>query len=115
MLTRALLLAVGWLVISFIVTVVRGTKVRRGNWLSSLLWLGVVLLCGDIWAILTFGFPLEIIGLTVITFVFGAFWIWRLPDWNSLGQTFWVTSLIATGLYIAYSFAVTAFTPLHPL
>jgi cellulose synthase/poly-beta-1,6-N-acetylglucosamine synthase-like glycosyltransferase len=43
------------------------------------------------------------------------FWIWRLRDWNSLGQVFWVMSLLATLLYIAYSFGIAAFTPLHPV
>ncbi len=115
MLIRALYLSAGWLVLSFIATVLRGLKVKTGNPLRSLLWLTVVLLSGDLWALLTFGVPWEVIGLTVITFVLGCFWIWRLKDWNALAQTLWVVTLLTTVLYIVYSFALSAFTPLHPL
>src|SRR5690348_2100624 len=115
MLTRALFLSTGWLVLSFIVTLLRGTKVRRGNKLRSLLWLATVLVCGDLWALLTFGIPLEIAGLTVIAFAAGVIFIWLLPNWNSLGQTLFLMSIFTSLFYVAYSFGVTAFTPLNPL
>jgi hypothetical protein len=79
------------------------------------LWLVTVLLCGDLWAALTFGVLPEIVGLTGITFLFGLLCIWWLPNWNGLGQTLWATSILTTVLYIAYSFAVSTFTPLNPL
>src|SRR5689334_22985360 len=115
MLGRALFLAAAWLALSFIVTMIRGTKVKHGSWWRSLLWLGTVLICGDLWALLSFGVPLEIIGLTIITFVIGAWLIWQLRDWNGLAQTLWTISLVASILYIFYSFGVSLFTPLHPL
>ena len=83
MLTRALFLSAGWLTLSFLVTLLRGTKVKRGNWLGSIVWLVTVLLCGDLWAILTFGVFYEIAGLTLAAFLFGLWWIWRLPNWNA--------------------------------
>lgn len=115
MLTRALFLAAGWFTLSFIVTLLRGTRVRSGGKLRSLLWLVVVLLCGAVWAALTFGVVWEIIGLTLFTLVFGWWCIIRLPNWNALAQTLWATTVLTTVLYLAYSFTVTAFTPLHPL
>jgi cellulose synthase/poly-beta-1,6-N-acetylglucosamine synthase-like glycosyltransferase len=115
MLTRALFLAAGWFVLSLVVTLLRGTKVKNGNKLRSVLWLVVILLCGAVWALLTFGIPREVLWLTIGTFLFGLWWIWRLPNWNALGQTLWTTTLLVTLLYMAYSFAVIAFTPLHPI
>ncbi len=115
MLTRALFLSTGWLVLSFIATLLRGTKVRHGNKLRSLLWQITLLLCGDLWAVLTFGIPIEIAGLTIIAFVLGVIFIWLLPYWNSLGQTLFLMSILTSILYVAYSFGVTAFTPLNPL
>lgn len=115
MLTRALFLSAGWFTLSLVVTLLRGTRIQTGNQLRSLLWLVLILLCGDLWAVLTFGIPWEIAVMTAFTFVFGWWWIWRLRNWNGPARTLWVTSIITTLLYIAYSFALTAFTPLHPL
>src|SRR5690242_12866120 len=115
MLTRALFLSAGWLALSFIVTLLRGTKVRYSNPFLSLLWLVTVLFCGDVWAFLTFGMQLEIIGLTIIAFAIGFVCILVLPNWNGLGQTLWMTTVLTSVLYIFYSFGVSAFTPLNPL
>jgi hypothetical protein len=115
MLARLLFLSAGWLMLSFVVTVARGTKVRYSGQRHSLLWLGTVLLCGDVWALLTFGLPVEIAALTVITFGVGWWFIRQLPHWNGLGHALWTTSVVTTVLYIAYSFGVTAFTPLNAL
>src|SRR5579859_2223863 len=115
MLARLLFLSAGWLILSFVVAVVRGTKVRRSSQLRSLLWLATILLCGDLWSLLTFGVLAEIASLTVIAFAVGWWWMRRLRNWNGLGQTLWTTSVFATVLYIAYSFGVTAFTPLNSL
>src|SRR5258707_14843711 len=115
MLARLLFLSAGWLILSFIATVLRGTKVRYSSPLRSVLWLVVILLCGDLWSLLTFGVPIEIVVLTVLAFVMGLWMIYKLPDWNGLGQTLWTTSILTTVLYIAYSFGVTTFTPLNSL
>src|SRR5687768_6516043 len=115
MIARALYLTVGWFALSLLTTLVYGTRIKRANPWLSLSWLGLVLLVGDLWALLTFGVPLEIVFVTVIAFVFGGWWIRRLPNWNPFGHVTWVTVLLATGLFGIYAFAVTAFTPLHPL
>src|SRR5258708_38998743 len=115
MLTRALFLSSGWVVLRFIGTLLRGTKVRHGNKLRSLLWLITLLLCGDLWAVLTFGIPIEIAGLTIIAFVLGVIFIWLLPYSNSLGHTLFLIRTPTSLLDAAYSFGVTGFTPRNPL
>jgi cellulose synthase/poly-beta-1,6-N-acetylglucosamine synthase-like glycosyltransferase len=115
MLTRALFLSVGWFAFSLIATLLAGTRLRRGHFLLSVLWLLVVLLVGNTWAILTFGIPDEILALTGVAFVFGLFWIFWFRDWNPLGQVTWSMTLLATVIFIIYAFTVTAFSPLNPL
>src|SRR6185369_2936557 len=115
MLTRSLALVTIWFLLSTVFTFVRGTHVRSGNRLRGFLWLLTIILCGDLWALYTFGLPSEIIKLSLLAMGFGVLWIFLLPNWNGLGQTTWTMSLLAAGFYIAYSFAVTSFTPLNPL
>ena len=80
-----------------------------------MLWLAILILIGNMIAIFTFGRILEIFGLSVIAFVFGLYWIVRLSDWNAAGQVTWSMSVITTGLFIIYTFMLTAFSPLNPL
>ncbi len=115
MLTRSLALSVIWFMLSAIITMLRGTHVHRSDALRGFLWLLVVILCGDLWALFTFGQPIEVMMLSVVTILSGILWIILLPNWNGLGQTTWTMSVFSVVLYLAYSFAVTAFTPLHPL
>jgi cellulose synthase/poly-beta-1,6-N-acetylglucosamine synthase-like glycosyltransferase len=93
----------------------RGTHLRRGTARASTLWLAMVILGGDVWALLTFGRLLEVAALSLLAFLSGVWWIRRLPNWNALGRSTWALSILTTLLYLAYSFAVTAFTPLHPV
>ncbi|MBM4429357.1 MAG: glycosyltransferase, partial [Chloroflexi bacterium] len=113
MLARSLALAVIWTLLSSIVTLLRGTRLSRGSAARSVLWLLVVILCGDLWALTTFGRPLEVAALSLLAFGHGIWWIRRLPHWNALGQATWGFSVLVALLYLSYSFAVTAFTPLH--
>ena len=115
MLTRSLALVTIWLFASTVLTFLRGTHVRVSSKARGFLWLMTIILCGDMWAVFTFGIPVEIILLSFAAMLFGIFWIIRLPNWNGLGQTTWTMSLMAAGTYLIYSFFVTAFTPLNPL
>src|SRR5262245_33179181 len=90
-----------------------GHRARQGNTITSLVWLVIVILIGDVWAFLTFGLPDEILILSIAAFVFGLAWIIFLPDWNAAGQVSWAMTVFATILFIAYSFMVTAFAPLN--
>ena len=113
MLTRSLFLAAGWFAVSLFVTLMGGHRARHGNYITSLVWLVLVILVGDVWAFLTFGLPDEILILSVVAFLFGLAWIIVLPDWNAAGQVSWAMTVFATILFIAYSFMVTAFAPLN--
>lgn len=113
MLTRSLYLAAGWFVISLVITLLGGYRMRRGNFMLSVLWLAFVILIGDVYAYLTFGLPDEILIVSGIALVFGLAWIIALPHWNAFGQVTWATTLFATLLFIIYTFMVTAFTPLN--
>jgi hypothetical protein len=115
MITRALYLSFGWLIISMLATLIGGTRLRRGNAVISTGWLIGVLLFGDAWALLTFGVPLEIAIITAIAFTYGLLCIRWLRHWNALGQVTWAASSMTTVLFIIYAFQVTAFTPLNAL
>src|SRR6266498_4755355 len=115
MLVRALYLSAIWFAISLFATLMLGARLRRSNSALSLLWLGVIIIAGNLIALFTFGKFLGIFGLSLITFLFGLFWIIRLRDWNAAGQVTWAMTLITTGLFILYTFLLTAFSPLNPL
>jgi cellulose synthase/poly-beta-1,6-N-acetylglucosamine synthase-like glycosyltransferase len=114
MLTRLLALSVFWLLFSTISTFLFGTRLRHGSFLRSFTWLVFVIACGDLWAVLVFRQPLEVLGLSLVCLLSGILWIRLLPDWNSLGQMTWTASILAVVIYLAYSFLVTIFSPLHP-
>lgn len=115
MLTRSLYLVVGWFAVSLMATLAGGHRVRIRNPFFSIGWLGAVILIGDTWALLTFGVPGEIQQLSLAAFLFGLIWIFVLGEWNSFGQVTWSMTLLATLLFIEYSFMVTAFTPLNAI
>jgi cellulose synthase/poly-beta-1,6-N-acetylglucosamine synthase-like glycosyltransferase len=100
---------------SSIVTLFLGTRGRHSNKLNGVLWLLTVILFGDLWAVFTFAEPTEVVILSLVAIISGVVWILLLPNWNLFGQTTWTMSVLSAVLYIAYSFALTAFTPLNPL
>ena len=108
-------LAAGWFAISLLATLAGGHRLRKAHPILSLGWLAIVLFLGDVWAFLTFGVPREVLLVTGLGFVFGLAWIMLLPDWNAFGQVTWGMTLLSTLLFIAYSFMVTAFSPLNTL
>src|SRR6266511_1636863 len=115
MLVRALYLSAIWFALSLFATLIMGSRLRRSDFILSLFWLAAILFVGNLIALFTFGKFLEIFGLSLITFLFGLFWIIRLRDWNAAGQVTWAMTLITTGLFILYTFLLTAFSPLNPL
>jgi len=115
MLLRALYLSAIWFALSLFATLIMGSRLRRSDTTLSLLWLAGMILVGNLIALLTFGRILEIFGLALTAFVFGLFWIARFRDWNAAGQVTWTMTLMTTGLFIIYTFLLTAFSPLNPL
>ena len=115
MLVRALYLCALWSAISLFATLIMGSRLRRSDSALSLLWLTGVILAGNLIAVFTFGRLLEIFGLSLLAFIFGLYWIIRLRDWNAPGQVTWGMTLMTTGLFVIYTFLLTAFSPLNPL
>ncbi len=115
MITRALFLVLGWFVVSLLGSLIGGTRLRAGARWVSISWLLAVLFVGIDWALLTFGVASEIAVLALIALVHGLFWIYKLPNWNALGQVAWSMMLLVTIVFIIYSFTITAFTPLNPI
>ena len=115
MLVRALYISALWFAISLFGTLIMGSRLRRSDPALSLLWLTGVILTGNLIAIFTFGRLLEIFGLSLLAFSFGLYWIIQLRDWNAPGQVTWAMTLTTTGLFVSYTFLLTAFSPLNPL
>ncbi|HKG53578.1 MAG TPA: glycosyltransferase [Anaerolineales bacterium] len=115
MLTRFMYLSAGWFALSLLMTLAGGHRLRKGHPILSLGWLLVVVFLGDVWAFLTFGIPREILLLSGAALVLGIAFMILLPDWNAFGQVTWEMTLLSTFLFIAYSFMVSAFSPLNPL
>jgi cellulose synthase/poly-beta-1,6-N-acetylglucosamine synthase-like glycosyltransferase len=115
MLVRVLYLSALWSAISLFATLIMGSRLRRSDFSLSLLWLTGVILAGNFVAIFTFGRLFEIFGFSLLAFGSGLYWILRLRDWNAPGQVTWAMMLITTGLFLIYTFMLTAFSPLNPL
>src|SRR5215212_2534893 len=115
MLVRALYLSALWFSLSLLSTLLLGSRLRQRDYTLSFLWLAGVILIGNLVAIFTFGRLLEIFGVSLLAFLFGLYWIVRLQDWNAPGQVTWAMTLVTTGLFVMYTFLLTAFSPLNPL
>src|SRR5262245_3260517 len=104
MLTRALYLAVIWFAISLFATLSGGFRLRRGNTFLSAFGLAIVLAIGDAIALFSFGIANEILWVSAAAFLFGMIWIMWLRDWNAYGQVTWAMTVLATIVFILYSF-----------
>jgi cellulose synthase/poly-beta-1,6-N-acetylglucosamine synthase-like glycosyltransferase len=114
-LTRALFLAGGWFAISFIGLIVFAKITKKTSWLRSFGWLLFVVIAGSAWAFFTFGVPREILLFSAIALVIGFIFIVWIRDWNAFGQVLWTMTVLVTITFLAYSFTITAFSPLTPL
>lgn len=115
MLVRALFLATSWCVIGLTALLLGGKRLRITDRFSSHGWLLIVLLGGDIWAMLTFGRLPEMLALSGVAFGLGLFCRRWLRDWHALGQTAWAMTLFATMLFMAYTFSVVIAWSFSPL
>lgn len=115
MLADLFYLSATWLVISFTVLLAAGRRVHSSDFLSSLLYLGLLVGIGDLIALWLFGEPPELLVLpSVIVFGVGFVLILLLRDWNAPGQVFFLISLTTVLIYLCYALVVTAFTPTSP-
>jgi cellulose synthase/poly-beta-1,6-N-acetylglucosamine synthase-like glycosyltransferase len=104
-----------WLVLAFGMLLLLGTRLRHGDFFSSLVYISIVLAVGDLIALLWLREAFELVAiLSVILLLAGMILLLRLKDWNAAGQAFFLFSLTTTVLYLLYAFAVTAFSPSSP-
>ncbi len=115
MLARLLYLSTVWFALSLLVTLLVGSRLRRGEFVLSLIWLAAIIFIGDVTALFTFGKILEVIGLSWLALALGLFWIIRLRDWNAPAQVTWAMTVLTTTLFMIYTFVLTAFSPLNPI
>jgi cellulose synthase/poly-beta-1,6-N-acetylglucosamine synthase-like glycosyltransferase len=115
MLTRFLFQAAISFVISLTATLLFGAQLRRRHPLLSLGWMAIVLGAGTIGALLAYGRPAEAWGFTGLAAVLGVLWIGWFRDWNALGQSAWLTTILVTPLFLIYSFTVAFSIPIPPL
>lgn len=115
MLTRAFYLSGIWLVLSFALTLVVGTRFRRTNFFLSLAYFLFIVGAGALIMLETVGIAREIGLESIIALAFGIVIILFLPDWNPAGQTLLLFTASTSLLYLIYAFAITAFSPLSPL
>ncbi len=114
MLTRAVLLAGIWLLLSFALTLAIGRHFRRTGFFLSFFYMILVVASGAIIALSTFGVRAQVTIESLVVLAFGLIISLRLPDWNPPGQALFVSAVWASILYLVYAFAVTAFSPLSP-
>ena len=102
MLTSALYLSAFWFILSFIPLILFGKNIRVANIFVTFLWFVFVIFLGS------FLFPGMTLFEIVVVFL-GIIWIIFLPNWNFLAKVAWIYMFFVTGLYLIYSFSITAF------
>ncbi len=102
MITQALYLSTFWFIISFIALMLFGRGGRTTSYFISLFWFGIII------AISNHFFP-QLIYLQIGGLLIGAVLFIFLPDWNFWAKVSWVTVLMVSFTYLAYSFGITAF------
>ena len=115
MLIHFLYLSTIWFAISLLTTLAIGSRLRQNDIRQSLIWLISVIVIGDVIGLVFFTTFLETFFFSALAFLFGLAWIFRLRKWNAAGQITWTMTLITTGLFMVYSFLLTAFSPLNPV
>lgn len=102
MLTQALYLSSYWFIVSFITLIFFGRNSRTKNYVITLFWFAIVIFSGN------YLFH-SMLYFSVTIFVSGSIWFFFLRDWNFLAKVAWVTTVLVSMLYLAYSFGITAF------
>lgn len=115
MLVRLFYLSAIWLVLSFVMVILLGRRIRRGGFFTSLLYLMALTGIGALLAPWLIQAPFETFIESTIVLWLGIPLLLMLPDWNAPGQSFFLFALVATGVYLIYAFAVTVFSPLSPI
>ncbi len=115
MLVRLFYLSAIWLVLSFLVAILFGRRIRAGGYLLSFLYFVALVGLGDLLLPWFNQHPEEIVFESGVAIWLGIMFSLLLKDWNAPGQAFFLFAIIATGVYLVYAFAVTVFSPLSPV
>ncbi len=115
MLTHLFYLVAIWLAISLVLVLLFGARVRHSDFVTSLVYLAMVVGLGDL-IVWWLGIPYNTIYYASIAAIaIGVPFILIFRDWNALGQTFFLFSIAASVTYLVYAFLVTAFSPVSPI
>src|SRR5262245_43334221 len=86
-----------WLVLSFVLVLLFGTRVKHSDPITSVLYLAIVLSIGDYIALWWLQEPFDLlVGASVVALVIGVILLWLLRDWNAFGQATFLFSLTTT-------------------
>jgi len=114
--SHLLKLAGFWFTASLAITMIFGGRLRRTGRALSIGWLVFIIGTGDVWALLTFAKPAEVIGLSGLALGLGCYFCLRgLRDWNAFGQVSWLTTLLVTPLFLDYAYMLTLSAHLSPV
>lgn len=113
MLADFFLLSAIWLILALVLALAIGTRLRRSSFLSSLLYLAILVGIGDLGARVVLGEPPEIVATgSIIVLIAALPLILLLRDWNAPGQGLLLFSMTSIAAYLSYAFVITAFGPL---
>ncbi len=114
MLTHLFYLVGIWLILSLVLLLLLGTRVHHSDFITSMLYLALVVALGDYVAL--FYIPVQtVFYASGVVLAIGLPFMIMYGDWNAMGQTFFLFSLAASITYLIYAFLVTAFSPVSPI
>jgi cellulose synthase/poly-beta-1,6-N-acetylglucosamine synthase-like glycosyltransferase len=115
MVTDLFLLSAIWSVLAVFAALALGTRVRHSDFFTSMLYLALVVIAGDVIAGWWWGFPTQVLLAGLVAMAIGVPFILMLSDWNAPGQVMFLFIVTTTLAYLVYAFAVTAFSPVSPM
>src|SRR5689334_14086649 len=99
-----------WLVLSLCMLLWSGMRLHHDDFFLSLWYIVAVVGAGDFIALFWLGETFQLVAISsLIVFLLGFVFSGMVRDWNAIGRTFFLFSVITTVLYLLYAFAVTAF------
>src|SRR5512142_25657 len=104
-----------WLALSLVGLLAFGARSRSSEFLSSTSYIWAIIVVGDVIAVAALHQSLSLVaGASAALALLGIVFTARLADWNAPGRGFFLFSVAASLLYLAYAFGVTALGPASP-
>src|SRR5689334_5732635 len=93
-----------WLILGFVMLLLLGTRLRHSDFFSSLIYLVILAVAGDLVALGLLGEAPALVAIfTPIVLLGGVLLFLVLRDWNAAGQAFFLFSIVATVTYLLYA------------